>query len=71
LDLGFLIDDIMSVVCFTFIFMTTLPIQRANIVVQSFLDSRLKYESLGPMIKFLAFLVQSYAKKVPNISGIS
>jgi len=37
LGLGFLVDDAMIGVCFAFIFMTSSPIQRANIVAQSFI----------------------------------
>jgi len=37
LDLGFLVDDAMSGVCFAFIFMMSSPIQRANIVAQTFI----------------------------------
>jgi len=37
LDLGFLVDDAMSGVCFAFIFMTSPPIQSADIVAQSFI----------------------------------
>jgi len=35
--LGFFVDDIMSGVCFADIFMTSSSIQRANIVVKSFI----------------------------------
>jgi len=35
-----------------------------------FLDSRLKYAFLEPLIKFLAFLVKKLCQKFPNMSGI-
>jgi len=36
--------------------------KRADFMAQSFLDSRLQYESLGGLIDFLAFLVQKLWK---------
>jgi len=38
--------------------------------LEVFLDFRLEYESLEPLIKFLAFLLQKLCKKIPIISGI-
>jgi len=35
-----------------------------------FLDSRLEYESLEPLIEFLAFMIQKLRQKNSNISGI-
>jgi len=36
-----------------------------------YFDSRLKYAFSEPLIKFLAFLVQRYAKNIANMSGIT
>ena len=38
--------------------------------LEIFLDSRLEYESLEPLVEFLAFLLQKLCQKIPNISGI-
>jgi len=45
------------------LFITSSPNQWADLVAQSFLDSRIEYKSLEPLIDFLAFLVQKQRQK--------
>jgi len=58
-------------VYFAVLFMTSSSDPRADNVARSFLDSRLKCESLEPLLEFVAFLVQTLCQKIPNISGFA
>jgi len=47
------------------------PIQWANILAQVFVETRLSYESLEPLIGFLAYLDQKLCHKKQKVVKIS
>ena len=64
MGLGFWVHGIMIGVCFVVILMTSSSDSNEPILwLKAFLDSRLEYESLVPLIEFPAFLVQKLCQK--------
>jgi len=73
-DFWWMASGLGYVLLFCFPFMTSSPKQWPNSVAQICLDSRLKYESLEQLDRFLAFWCQSYGQRskfCKNSIGVS